>query len=322
MKISIIIPVYNAEKTLPNCIEHLLNQTWHDFELILINDNSNDNTWQIALNIANKDNRIKLINNRKNIGAGLSRNKGLNIAQGEWITFCDADDYPEENWLSDFVFGASENTEMVIQGFYCDNCEGNEIITNQIVAYDGINNRNIIVNALCNKDVFGYLWCKMYRASIIKKNHLQFTNLKFLEDEMFNLQYLKYTQQIACIPTCNYHYIRPDFYAKYGKSDSFDVNIKLFKQACDTFGNTPIRIKDILAERICEWLWVTFHFNNVAKRKKTQQFCAVVGPYLPNIQFERKGNRLIKFLLIPKYPTLCYHILNVIFIIKDLFIKK
>ena len=130
MKISIIIPVYNAEKTLPNCIEHLLNQTWHDFELILINDNSNDNTWQIALNIANKDNRIKLINNRKNIGAGLSRNKGLNIAQGEWITFCDADDYPEENWLSDFVFGASENTEMVIQGFYCDNCEGNEIISN------------------------------------------------------------------------------------------------------------------------------------------------------------------------------------------------
>jgi len=321
MKISVIIPIFNAEKTLHNCVKHLLKQTWHDYELILINDNSNDNTWKIAVELAATDHRIKLINNTTNIGAGLCRNKGLDFAQGEWVTFCDADDYTEETWLSDFASKVSDEIEMVVQGFYFENFGNNGNKSSAVVAYSGTNNRNTVVNALCNYDVFGYLWCKMYRTSIIKREHIEFKQYQFLEDEMFNLQYLKYTQKIVCIPACNYHYVRPDFYAKYGEFDSFDVNIELFKQACDTFGNIPIRIKDILAERICEWLWVSFRFNKPDKRIKAMQFCNLVGPHLHYIQLDRQGNRLIKLLVIPSFPTMCYYTLHILFFLKNLFKK-
>lgn len=321
MKISVIIPVYNGEKTLYNCVNHLLKQSWYDFELIIINDKSIDKTQQIAEELAVTDHRIKTINNPHNIGAGLSRNKGLEIAQGEWVTFCDADDYPEENWLSDFLIGASDNNEMIVQGFFYENySETNS--KKKVIAYDGIGNRNIVVNALCDCDVFGYLWCKMYRLSIIKRENILFKSFQFLEDEMFNLQYLKHTQQISCVPSCNYHYVRPDFYAKYGEIDSFCINIELFKQACETFGCTPIHIKDILAERICEWLWASFHYNKPDKKEKTNIFCHVVGPHLPYVHLNRQGNKLIKILITPSYPMLSYYTLRFIFYIKDLFPKK
>ena len=91
-KISVIVPVYKAEKFLSACIESILNQTYHDFEVILVDDGSPDSSGQICEEYAKKDSRIKVIH-QKNAGVAASRNVGLDIAVGEYITFVDSDDY-------------------------------------------------------------------------------------------------------------------------------------------------------------------------------------------------------------------------------------
>lgn len=100
-KISIIIPVYNSEKYIRRCLNSILNQTFQDFEIILIDDNSKDNSLKIVSEIekTHKD-KIKILKNAKNVGAGASRNKGLKIASGEYITFIDKELEEQLNFLS------------------------------------------------------------------------------------------------------------------------------------------------------------------------------------------------------------------------------
>ena len=100
-KISIIIPVYNSEKYIRRCLNSILNQTFQDFEIILIDDNSKDNSLKIVSEIekTHKD-KIKILKNAKNVGARASRNKGLKIASGEYITFIDKELEEQLNFLS------------------------------------------------------------------------------------------------------------------------------------------------------------------------------------------------------------------------------
>lgn len=317
MKVSIIIPIYNSEKTLTKCVESVLNQTYQDFEILLINDFSYDNTQQIAQELAGQDRRIILLNNSRNLGAALSRNQGLKKVTGDWIAFCDADDYPDENWLKDFVEGISENVDMVVQGFYCDNWPGSD--SGRIVAYQGKNDRDTVVDALCRHQVFGYLWCKMYRASIIREHHILFKQYRFLEDELFNLEYLKYVRKITCVPQCNYHYDCPDFYAKYGDIDNFDLNLSMFQTTCNSFGDGPMRIKDLFVERTSDWLLAAYRQNFPNKQKKLADYCTTIGPYLPYARYCRKAIRILRYIVFPKNETLSH--LGVTFYTKVLNIR-
>ena len=96
-KVSIIVPIYNVEKFLPCCIESLLNQTLKDIEIILVDDVSPDNCPRICDEYASKDPRIKVVHKEENQGLGMGRNSGLVIASGEYVTFCDSDDFVELN---------------------------------------------------------------------------------------------------------------------------------------------------------------------------------------------------------------------------------
>ncbi len=91
-KVSVVMPAYNAEKTIKDAIDSVLNQTFADFELIVINDCSNDNTYDIVYNLSQHDERIKLLNNKVNSGVSISRNYGISVAKGLWIAFLDSDD--------------------------------------------------------------------------------------------------------------------------------------------------------------------------------------------------------------------------------------
>ncbi|KZX14828.1 putative glycosyltransferase EpsH [Methanobrevibacter filiformis] len=106
-KISVIIPVYNAENYLNKCLDSVINQSLKNFEIICINDGSTDNSLKILKEYANKDKRIKIIN-QENKGAGAARNKGLNTAKGEYIEFVDSDDWLENNTL-DYLYSLAKN---------------------------------------------------------------------------------------------------------------------------------------------------------------------------------------------------------------------
>ena len=304
MKISIIIPMYNAEHTIEKCVNNILHQSYQDIEVILIDDCSNDHTWIIATQLTDNDSRISLYHNEKNLGAGESRNIGIEHSTGSWITFCDADDYPDKDWISDFVSGITIDAEMVIQGFICDNWP--ERTTGRIVAFNGIGNRDIVIDALCKHHVFGYLWCKMYRASIIKKHAIRFKDIVIEEDELFNLQYLKHVHQIVCLPQCNYHYNYPDFYTKYGHIDNFQENIEMFLTACDSFGPKPMRIKDMYTALTSDWLLSAYRSNKSNKHERLAVYCKTIGPYLPYAYNCRNTIRLLRFFISPGNTTLSH----------------
>ncbi|MCL2687123.1 MAG: glycosyltransferase [Methanobrevibacter sp.] len=129
IKVSVIIPVHNSEKYLEECLNSVINQTLKDIEIICINDNSNDNSLAILEKYAEEDDRITIINNEENIGGGLSRNKGLKVAKGEYIYFIDSDDWVEKNTLEytyneakkknlDLVFFLAMNYDNETKEFY------------------------------------------------------------------------------------------------------------------------------------------------------------------------------------------------------------
>ena len=132
-KISIIIPVYNAEKYLKICVDSILNQTFKDFELILIDDGSSDTSKEICEQYIKLDNRVKVIE-QSNKGVSVARNNGLENSCGEYIMFCDSDDWIEEECLENlyYKFIQDKNTDIIFSGIYKDFYFNDKKIMNKI----------------------------------------------------------------------------------------------------------------------------------------------------------------------------------------------
>ena len=114
--ISCIVPIYNCEKYLDKCVESILNQTFDDFEVILINDGSNDCSGEICDKFSKKDSRIKVIH-KLNEGVSKTRNLGIEKSIGKWICFIDSDDYVEEFFFEKMLSDVKPETDLIISGF-------------------------------------------------------------------------------------------------------------------------------------------------------------------------------------------------------------
>ncbi|MBF2708186.1 glycosyltransferase family 2 protein [Flavobacterium soyangense] len=203
-KVSIIVPIYNAEKHLRRCIDSILSQKYEDFELILVNDGSKDSSGFICEEYGLRDKRIKVIL-KENGGASSARNVGLNTAIGEYTAFSDSDDWMEEEWLSAMMENIG-NTDLVIAGYV--NHEGDEVVNKPLplVTYS----EGEIGDAcftLLNSFQMGFLWSMLFRSSIIKSNHIIMDeNMTFQEDLDFILRFLTYSNSFKTIDSCQYHY--------------------------------------------------------------------------------------------------------------------
>lgn len=194
MLFSIIIPVYQAEKTIRTCLNSLLGQNYEDFEAILIDDGSTDRSGIICEEYVNKDARFRYIR-KENEGPSAARNIGLELAQGEYIFFLDSDDRYCETYLEGFSRLISEYRD--VDSFWCgfttisddpsENGSGAALSQNEsICLYD----RTELMALHANK-FFAPLWNKAFRSSIIKENSLLMDrNLSLGEDLLFNLEYL------------------------------------------------------------------------------------------------------------------------------------
>lgn len=216
-KISVIVPVYNAEKYLNRCIDSILAQTFTDFELLLINDGSKDKSGDICDEYAAKESRIRVFH-KKNGGASSARNVGLNNAKGEYICFCDADDFVEANWLYCFSLNMSQY-DMVVSGFKIFK---NNLLVEELKMPELIDKMQIIQN-LEKKNITGYLWCKCFKKVIIDRYHIRF-NEKYViwEDLDFIYRYLRYANVITICRETTYCYFMPNLGAKYASKISFD----------------------------------------------------------------------------------------------------
>lgn len=201
MKISVIVPIYNAEKYLRECIDSVLNQTFEDFELLLINDGSTDNSGAICSTYAQKDNRIRVFD-KENGGVSSARNIGLDNAIGEWISFIDADDHIGKNYLQDFVKVGLNKEELIVQELVKDG----KIKKSYDYGNWSLEDIEILLN---NNDIFsnGFPFCKLYNLAVIKENFLKFNkNLRFCEDLVFYLEYISYIKSIKFINHASYFY--------------------------------------------------------------------------------------------------------------------
>ena len=207
--VSLIIPVYNAEKFIEKCLDSVIAQTYTNFEVIVIDDGSVDNTKTICEKVAKKDNRIKLFS-KANSGVSDTRNMGLEIAQGKYIAFLDADDYIDPDFINVLYSGFNEkNCAITACNIYSD-------FTRVEKPSDGSKYINYTMEEvffnMCRKaTIYPFVWNKMFVSKIIKENDLKFdTSIIYGEDTLFLLNYYacSYNEKMAYAPDEKlYHYV-------------------------------------------------------------------------------------------------------------------
>lgn len=213
-RVSIIVPVYNAEKTLNRCIDSILQQTFTDWELLLINDGSKDHSGEICDEYARKDERVKAFH-KKNGGVSSARNIGLDHARGEWITFVDSDDWIVNDCLNmdyslfqeDLIFFSYYQKNGTLES-YVDFPVGNFI-------FNGEYELNNFYQNFIHKSFFKIIWSKLFKRNLI--NGLRFDNLIPIgEDHLFLLNYLIRIKTCRFISKPFYVYqLTEDFSKKY-----------------------------------------------------------------------------------------------------------
>lgn len=208
-KISVIVPVYNAEKYLHRCIDSILVQTFTDFELLLINDGSKDRSGVICDEYAVKDSRVRVFH-KENGGVSSARNVGLDNANGEWVTFCDSDDYVYPCWLENYnILEYGTKYDLICQGIETDKplCHG---VNKNIYSVDAKGSIVDIIESLCINLILGYTTVKAFRLDIVNRARIRFNqNLKFKEDETFVIQYARYAINSICVNKIGYLYYIP-----------------------------------------------------------------------------------------------------------------
>ena len=220
--ISIIIPVYNAERYLHQCIESVIAQTFEDWEAILVNDGSKDDSLAICQEYAAKDKRIKVID-KSNGGPSSARNKGLENAQGEYIYFMDADDWIETKFLEIFVRNGIKDAyetrqryyenedcdyDIIFQGFVREFSDGRKEESFAMDADTSVMSKEEIICRLYKEHVYGWSWCKLFRREIIERHHIRFDeSLRLWEDELFTSEFLKYAEKVSTVNSHLYHYM-------------------------------------------------------------------------------------------------------------------
>lgn len=218
-KISVIIPVYNVEKYLKKCLDSLVNQTFKDIEIICINDGSTDDCLSILNEYAAKDERIIVIS-QENQGPGAARNKGLEIAKGEYISFIDPDDWVNTEFYSELYNEAKISDYDIVKGVRIN-----------------VNSKNVIKkHKQLEPGMFFYSWLScIYKTKIINDNKLRFPAAYSFEDMAFLMLFFSFAKKYSASEKASYYcFQRMDSLTPQGKSllrsiEGFDAKMYAFR---------------------------------------------------------------------------------------------
>lgn len=211
-EVSIIVPIYNAEKSIARCIDSILSQEYTDFELILCDDGSTDKSGQIIDEYREKDERIRVLH-KENTGVSDTRNQGIAVAKGKYIQFLDADDWITVDATKLLVRTMKEGgCDLVISDFY--RVIGDRISHKGDIDADGILTQEEFAEYMMVNPAdfyYGVLWNKLYKREIIEKYHLKMDeSVSWCEDFLFNLEYLLHTKRIAALQVPIYYYMKTE----------------------------------------------------------------------------------------------------------------
>ena len=302
-KVSVILPIYNVEKYLRKCLDSVINQTLKDIEIICINDCSADNCENIILEYAKKDGRIKIINNEntkaiylvgssinneKNYGIGFSRNIGINESSGEYISFIDADDYIEKDYIeilyntaiknkADIVFTNNINIvrDKIIKPYYHNriNIWKKKFKENETWK-EGISDFNVNTPEKENTPEYPLVSTvnKIFKKDFIEKNNLKFQNYIVSEDTEFFYKYLLYSPKKFYNNEAKYYYVQ----RKSSLTHSIEKDNQMITDALSVFKNIFNIYKEKKIELLKDANYYNFNsflfvFNNYKAQRRNEK---------------------------------------------------
>lgn len=219
--VSVVIPAFNAENYIQDCVHATINQTYRNIEVIIVDDGSEDSTLQICREMASKDARVRILS-RTNNGVSTARNEGIDAAKGRYIVFFDADDYPEKTLIEEYIRAIDgwkdKTVSLIATGMYFDNYYnkhvGNkdvvlEVARGYVKGEDYLLSRNSAAMLSWLK-LFNFVTNKCYDLDYIKEHHIRFDkNIHIGEDLKFNLDYIEDREgSIGFINSPLYHYVK------------------------------------------------------------------------------------------------------------------
>lgn len=228
--VSIIVPVYNAQEYLRRCVDSILNQEYTDFELLLMDDGSQDASGAICDAYAREDERVRVIH-KENTGVSDTRNLAISEARGTYLQFLDSDDWMTPDATKLLVRAASENDcDLVIADFY--RVVGERVSRKGDIEEDGVMTQEEFAAHMMENPAdfyYGVLWNKLYRRDIIERHQLQMdAKISWCEDFMFNLEYIRHARSFYALHAPIYYYVkRKGSLVSQGTSITKTVKMKL-----------------------------------------------------------------------------------------------
>ena len=225
--ISVVVPVYNVNGYIERCIDSILIQSFREFELILVDDGSTDYCSKICDEYQQVDSRIKVIH-KKNNGVSSARNFGIEVAQGDYLYFCDSDDYLERDCLAELLKAIEiDDSDCAVMNFYTKYDKYKKIESHSLidVNLNSIEDRIQYINEFLRSNNARALFVRMLKTSIIKNNNLKMCESceNYAEDLGFYMIYLLYCQKIRVLDYAGYFF----FFLEDSMMHKTDRDIKL-----------------------------------------------------------------------------------------------
>lgn len=272
--LSIIIPAYNIEYYIGRCLDSLLNQTYEDLEIIVVDDGSTDNTLSIIKEYCNKDNRITVIH-KENEGVSVARLTGMKKAKGEYVGFVDGDDIVEQDMFEFLMNNAKKyNADISHCGYVMDFPDGHSDYyynTGKIIVQ---NNQRGLKDLLEGKYIEPGLWNKIYKKklidSFISNHNIMDYTIKNLEDLLINYSLFKNSNIAVYEDVCMYHYtLRKSSAATTVRRNIFEDPLKVMKILMDV--ETDAELHNVIYKRYISALITNFNqkiYKDIAKKSK------------------------------------------------------
>jgi len=256
--VSIIIPVYNSGTTLRRCLESVINQSFSDWELLLIDDGSKDNSCEICDEYVGKDKRIKVFH-KENGGVSSARNIGLDYAKGEWVAFIDADDYVKESYLANLWEHSQKQVDLVVS--YAEIHNGDDINKESYPSklIDDTNFDSMFIENDMNWHTSP--WSKLYKRNIIEKHHLRFCEgMHIGEDAVFLFCYMLCSNRIYISNDTDYCYFAYTPGSLTKRVNSLASEILAYNQIRTIVESMILKksIKNSIALRKLNWLIASY----------------------------------------------------------------
>lgn len=207
MKVSIIIPVYNVEKYIARCLDSVINQTYQNLEIIVVNDVTPDNSMAIVEEYAAKDSRIRIVNNSRNMGLMMTRKSGYTVVRGDYLTFVDSDDYLPLNAIELLLTKAQETGADIVSGVVKSlYANGNESCSTNSLPFG--NDPESVFKAMLSSKFLHILCSRLFRATLFSQHsYLTYESMTNAEDACLFYQIVGNVNCVECVSEPVYYYV-------------------------------------------------------------------------------------------------------------------